>query len=315
MKINIINVTLCALVAIILVAAPFVVTPVVNDWMMSTAGLLILAVSWNMAANAGLISLGHSAFWGVGSYAALLVAHHFGLTIFVSLVPAILVGGLLGAGLALITGRLRGIFFAISTLALSEGLRVLALMTPKFTGGGEGMYIAQNLRPQPHVITAIMVAGAMTCIFIAWAVSRSRYQYAMRAMRAKESASQMLGVNPLYFRVLVLALSGAMTSFAGGIKVWYGGFLDPHIAFDLHITILAQIAPILGGIHTLVGPIIGALLASGLAESTRILLGEKGLSMLVYGAVLVLSILYMPQGIWGMCRDYWLRVSGRRREI
>lgn len=309
------NVSIAALAAAVLVAAPFVATPVVNDWMISTAGLMILAVSWNMAANAGLISLGHSAFWGVGAYAALLVADKLKLPMLVSLVPAILVGAVLGAGLAVITGRLRGIFFAIATLALSEGLRVLALMAPKFTGGGEGMYVLQNLRPQPKMITAVMVAGALACIFISWAVSRSRYQYVMRAMRANESASQMLGVNPLYFRVFVLALSGAMTSFAGGVKVWYGGFLDPLIAFDLHITILAQIAPILGGIHTLVGPVIGALLASSLAESTRILLGAKGLSVLVYGAVMIFGILYMPQGVWGACRASWLRIGGRRREV
>jgi branched-chain amino acid transport system permease protein len=313
MIINKFNAAWWALAAIVLTAAPFVATPVVNDWMMSTAGLVILAVSWNLAANAGLISLGHSAFWGVGGYAALLAADKLGSPMLVSLVPAILIGAVAGAGLAVITGRLRGIFFAISTLALSEGLRVLAVMTPKFTGGGEGMYVVENLRPAPHVITAVMVGGALACILIAWAVSRSRYQYAMRAMRANESASQMLGVNPLYFRIFVLALSGAMTSFAGGVKVWYGGFLDPVIAFDLHITILAQIAPILGGIHTLAGPVIGALLASGLAESTRILLGEKGLSLLVYGAVLVLSILYMPQGIWGACRGYRQRVGSRRK--
>src|SRR5512140_135905 len=120
-------------------ALPFFSTAVVNDWIVSAASLMILAYSWNMAANAGLISLGHSAFWGLGSYAAILAANRLGWPLVFSLVPAVAAGAAVGALLAVITGRLRGIFFAISTLALSEGLRVLAIMTPGFTGGGEGM--------------------------------------------------------------------------------------------------------------------------------------------------------------------------------
>ena len=103
-----------------------------------------------------------------------------------------------------------------------------------------------------------MVVGALGAAWFAWALSRTPWHYAFRAMRANESAAEMLGVHPVRFRVGVLALSGALAAFAGGVRVWYGGFIDPGIAFDLHITILAQIAPILGGIHTLVGPIIGS---------------------------------------------------------
>ena len=293
-------------------ALPFFSTAVVNDWIVSAASLMILAYSWNMAANAGLISLGHSAFWGLGSYSAILAANKLGLPMAVSLIPAIAVGALVGAALAVITGRLKGIFFAISTLALSEGLRVLAVMTPGFTGGGEGMYMNPKLRPSPEIVSALMVSGAIASVWICWALSRTPWHFAFRAMRANESAAEMLGVHPVRFRAGVLALSAAMASYAGGVRIWYGGFIDPGIAFDLHITILAQIAPILGGIHTLAGPAIGALLGVVLSEATRVWLGSKGFSLLVYGLALVLAILFLPSGVWGGLRNSLQRWKARR---
>ena len=293
------------------IALPFGATAVVNDWLVSAASVVILAVSWNLAANAGLISLGHSAFWGLGSYAAILAANKLGLGLAGSLLPALLLGAAVGAALAVITGRLRGIFFAISTLALSEGLRVLAVMLPGLTGGGEGLYLNPKLRPAPEVVAAFMVVGALAAVWLAWALSRTPWHFAFRAMRANESAAQMLGVQPVRFRVGVLALAGAMAAFAGGVRIWYGGFIDPGIAFDLHITILAQIAPILGGIHTLAGPVIGAFLGVLLSEATRIWLGAKGVSLLVYGIALVLCILFLPQGVWGGMRAAWSRWTRR----
>ena len=286
-------------VALVLIALPFVAGAVVNDWIISAASLVILAISWNLASNAGLISLGHSAFWGIGSYTAVLVANRAGLPLYVALVPAMVAGGLIGAFLALITGRLRGIFFAISALAMSEGLRIVAVMLPDLTGGGEGLYVDTGLRIAPAVVSAVMVAGALASFALSWWMSRTSWHFAFRAMRANEAAAQMLGVAPIRYRVAILALSGAMTAFAGALSIWYGGFIDPNIAFDLRITILAQIAPILGGVNTLVGPVVGAGLSTVLSETTRIWLGAHGVSLLVYGLALVLCILYLPNGVWG----------------
>lgn len=311
MPLKIVPLVAAIVISALCIALPFVATPVVNDWVIGAAKLIVIAVSWNLAANAGLISLGHSAFWGVGSYAAVLTANKFGMPMLASALAAALVGGFLGAALAVITGRLQGIFFAIATLALSEGLRVIAIMLPGVTGGGEGLYLKQALRPENYVVSVLMVCCAVGAVVISWALARTPYQYACRAMRANESAAQMLGVNPLRFRVGVLALAGALASLAGGVSTWYTGFLDPNIAFDLHITILAQIAPILGGIHTLAGPVIGSIATVFLSEGARIWLGAKGYSLLVYGATLIVFIMFMPRGIWGAYKD--LRERSRRR--
>lgn len=283
----------------------------VNDWIISAASMVILSVSWNMAANAGLISLGHAAFWGVGSYIAVLTANRLGLPLLVAVVPAMIGGALLGMVLAVITGRLRGIFFAISTLAVAEGLRVVAVMSAGFTGGGEGLYVNPQVRIGAHWLSATMVAGALISILVAWLLSRTTWHFAFRGMRANEFAVQMLGVRPVTYRVGVLGLVGAMAAFAGAVRVWYGGFLDPGIAFDLHVTLLSQIGPLLGGIYTLVGPVVGALLSVLLSEAARIWFGAQGFGLLVYGLALVLCIMFLPHGIWGLVRQ--LRTSRARR--
>jgi branched-chain amino acid transport system permease protein len=290
------------LLAVAAILLPLIATPIVDNWTLRIGSLIILGISWNLAANAGLISLGHSAFWGLGSYAALLAADRLGFSFFASLVPALLIGALSAAAIAVTTGRLRGIFFAIAMLALSEGLRVLAMMTPDLTGGSAGLFINQAARPNPQFVAMVTSVGAVASAVVAWLISVSRFHYAFRAMRNNENASQMLGINPIRFRIAVLTISGAMASLAGGVNVWYSGFLDPTIGFDLHITILAQIAPILGGIHTLPGPIIGAFATIGLSEITRIWLGEQGYSLLIYGIILVFSIIFMPKGIYGAWR-------------
>ena len=119
-------------------------------------------------------------------------------------------------------------------------------------------------------------------------------------MRANERASQMLGVYPLKYRAAITALSGAMASLVGGIEIWHGGYIDPALAFDLHITITSQIAPILGGLYTLSGPVLGAIATILLGDTTRIALGHiQGASLLVFGLVLVGCVLYLPQGIRG----------------
>lgn len=275
-------------------------SPTMVDIAFRTCSLVVLAVSWNLMASAGLISLGHSAFFGLGGYVAILAANLTGAPFWLSLLGSLVAGALLGSGLALITGKMRGIYFAITTLAMSEGLRVVAVMLPDLTGGAKGAYLAAANFPGVLAVNLAMGAAAVGACLIAWAISRSRYHFAFRAMRANEGASQMLGIYPLKYRVGITAVSGSVASLVGGIEVWHGGYLDPALAFDLHITITSQIAPILGGIYTLSGPVLGAVATILLGDATRIGLGHiSGASLLVFGLVLVGCVLYLPQGIRG----------------
>ncbi len=300
-----------AALAIIVLVIPLAGSASLTDLMFRTCLLAIIAISWNMMATSGLISLGHSAFWGMGAYAAILLANRFSIGFIPSLLGAMVIGALLGAGLALITGRLQGIYFAVCTLAMSEGLRVGAVMLVGVTGGAQGQYLDSALAPSPWLIDMVASVGAVGAALLAFGISRTRYQYAFRAMRANERAAQMLGIRPLIYRVAIVALSGGLASFAGAASMWYGGYLDPSVAFNLQTTLIAQIAPILGGITTLSGPLLGTLLVTLLSEGSRAAMGSvEGATLLIYGVALVLCVIYLPQGFRGAIQSTWRR---RRR--
>lgn len=300
MRMTFVNAVLAAAAFLLLILIPIVGSPTMIDVAFRMCSLIVLALSWNLMASAGLISLGHSAFFGLGAYVSILSANLLGFPFWLALFGSICAGAVLGSALALITGRMRGIYFAISTLALSEGLRVLAVMTPGLTGGAKGAYLISSMYPGSLAVNLGMSAAAIGACVIAWVVAHSRYHFAFRAMRANESASQMLGIYPLKYRTSIMAVSGAMASLVGGVEVWHGGYLDPAVAFDLHITIMAQIAPILGGIYTVSGPIIGAVATVLLGDATRLTVGHiQGASLLVFGIVLVVCVLYLPHGIRG----------------
>jgi branched-chain amino acid transport system permease protein len=301
--------TIPALVGLLLIASAFVDMPQVNDWVFQISMLIIVAVSWNLMASAGLISLGHAAFWGVGSYAAMIAATRLGLGLVGGVVLAVAVGAALGCVLALATGRLRGIFFAISTLALAEGLRVTTVMLPDQTGGASGLYLPPALQVSRTSLFVLGAVAAVICSAASVWLARTSFSYACRAMRNNEGAAQMLGLDPLRYRMAILAISAGMVGGAGAISTWYGGYLDPDVAFTMHVTIESQIASILGGMYTVAGPIVGAIAIVILSEATRLGLGaHEGASQLAYGVVLVLGILFMPRGLYGLWRDM---LSGR----
>jgi branched-chain amino acid transport system permease protein len=288
---------------LLLIASTFWDAPQINNWLFRISTLIMLATSWNLMANAGLVSLGHSAFWGVGSYTAILTANAMDGSPITTVFFALVMGGVMGAALAFITGALKGIFFAISTLALSEGLRIAALMLPEVTSGAVGLFLKKELVPSLQSLYLFGALAAVASVGLAILISRSKLQFASRAMRDNEGAAQMLGIAPRRQRLIIVSISGAMASGAGAINAWYGGYLDPDVAFTLHNTILAQIAPILGGIHTIAGPVIGSIAIVALAEGTRIWFGNmEGVSQLTFGLVLVICILFLPKGIGGLIK-------------
>lgn len=274
--------------------------PVIDDWLFRISTLILLTVSWNMMATAGMISLGQSAFWGLGSYVALFAVGPGLVSFGPSFLPSLAAGALAGTALALATGRLRGVYFAIATLALSEGLRVLALMLPGFSGGASGMFMPQAARPQPLVLYYTSVGLAAASVGLSWALGRTRIRYAMRAMRDNEDAAQMLGLNPLAYRVLICCIAGAVAAAGGALDMWYSGYVTPDLAFNLQNAILPQIAAIIGGVATLEGPVAGSFVVILLSETTRIWLGGMGgYSQLTYGVLLLICVLWLPRGLAG----------------
>ena len=289
-------------------------SPTENTLLLRIMTLAILAVSWNIMANAGLISLGHSAFWGLGSYITTGVASDLHWSFVLALIPAMAAGSVLGLALAVITGRLRGVFFAISTLALSEGLRVMALMLSGITGGAVGIYMAASAAPSPGYLHALAAGCTILVVLCAAWLATTRFQYASRALRNSEGAAQMVGIDPRQYRMLSIAISAAMAALAGGLNAGFTGYVDPDGAFSLDFTILPQIAVILGGLYSVEGPVLGAAAIVGLGELTRQTTGTRpGVSLLVNGILLVVCVLFFREGIWGTLQTAVRRIPGAVR--
>ncbi len=276
----------------------------------------VMGMAWNVLGGyAGQFSFGHAAFFGTGAYAAAILQMSWGLNPWLGLIAA----AVFGAGAGLVIGYLsfryglRGSYFALITLAFAEVLRILA-NSADFTGGGVGLY----LPPQggmAHLQFAskvgyyyVALALAAGSVGVGWALERSRLGAWLAAIRENEDAARALGVDSLSCKLQAIAISGAMTGLAGAFYADYYLYIDPTIAFGPDVSVEVLLAPIIGGLGTVWGPLLGAAALQAAAEFARRLMGDApGLSLVFYGALLVLFVRFMPDGLMG-----WLRRRPRR---
>ncbi|RIH85834.1 urea ABC transporter, permease protein UrtC [Calidithermus terrae] len=254
-----------------------------------------LALSWDLLARTGQLSLAHGAFFGLGAYTAALTAPALGT------LPALLAGGAVAAAgsflLGLTTLRLHGMYFAIATLAFSEVMRTFVLKAG-FTGGSIGMIVAppfDGRYPLGGYYLAVAVLGL--CVLTSYLVSRSRLSYAMAAIRQGEAVARVLGVPVVRVKLVAFLLSSALAGLAGGVYGMKTLFLSPYDAFSLGRAVEALVIPIFGGLYTTTGPLVGGLLLVGLETWLRLRIGEGYL--VVYGVLLILAILFLPRGLVG----------------
>lgn len=258
-----------------------------------------LALSWDLLARTGQLSLAHGAFFGLGAYATALAAPGLGT------VPALLVGMAVAAFSSLLLGittlRLHGMYFAIATLAFSEVMRTLVLKS-NFTGGSIGLPVQPAWGGQfPLGAYYLAVAVLVVCTLASLWVSRSRLNYAMAATRQGEAVARVLGVPVVQVKLLVFAISAALAGLAGGVYGMKTLFLTPYDAFGLARAVEALVIPIFGGLYTTAGPLLGGILLVGLETWLRLRIGEGYL--VVYGVILILTILFLPKGIVGLIRS------------
>ncbi|HEU4740525.1 MAG TPA: branched-chain amino acid ABC transporter permease [Meiothermus sp.] len=258
-----------------------------------------LALSWDLLARTGQLSLTHGAFFGLGAYAAALATPAWGT------IPALLVGMAVAALSSLLLGlatlRLHGMYFAIATLAFSEVMRTLVLKS-NFTGGSIGLPVQPAWGGQfPLGAYYLAVAVLVICTLASLGVSRSRLNYAMAATRQGEAVARVLGVPVVRVKLLVFAISAALAGLAGGVYGMKTLFLTPYDAFGLARAVEALVIPIFGGLYTTAGPLLGGILLVGLETWLRLRIGEGYL--VVYGVILILTILFLPKGLVGLIKS------------
>ena len=293
---------------------------VLNFTMMALYGCL-MAQSWNLLGGyGGQFSFGHALFFGTGAYAQAIaqVQGHLNpwLALPLAIAAAALVGLIVG-GLCFRYG-LKGSYFALVTLAFAEVFRIVALSVP-FTGAGVGLMVplregVANMQfGDRRGFVWIALGLVLLALLATSALRHSRFGAWLQAVRDNEDAARAVGVDPFRVKLGAIALSGALMGAAGALYVQVFQYLDPGLAYGPHTSVEALVAAIVGGLGTLWGPVLGALVLNLLAEGTRSLFGAlPGINMVIYGAVLVAIVMFAPRGLLGLgqsVRALWSRGS------
>ncbi len=226
-------------------------------------------------------------------------------------VLAVAAGALVGAIIGAMSFRsgLRGSYFALVTLAFAEVLRIIASVAP-ITGAGVGTLIKLDLRPEafqfqsrvPFYFIALALVAAS--LIIVRMIEDSRFGAYLVAVRENEDAARALGVDVNAVKLAAMTVSAAITAAAGGFYAQYFLFVDSGIAYGPWISVEALLAPIIGGVGTVFGPLLGALVVKTLGELAKLVTGDApGLDLVIYGGVLVLVVAFAPRGIVGLIAD------------
>ena len=298
-----------AIVVALFAAVPvFVHSNVVLNFLVVALMIALAGQGWNILGGyGGQYSFGHAAFFGTGAYVTAILQVRYGVNAWAGFAIGIAAGALVGAIIGALTFRsgLRGSYFALVTLAFAEVLRILASVTP-ITGAGVGTLIKLDLRAQTFqfqsraVFYWVILALVALSLVIAKLIERSRFGAWLIAVRENEDAAKALGVDARSVKTAAMIVSGAVTAAAGCFYAQYFLFVDSGIAYGTWISIEALLTPIIGGVGTVFGPLLGALVVKSLGEGAKLVTGDvPGLDLILYGAVLVLVIGFTPRGLIG----------------
>jgi branched-chain amino acid transport system permease protein len=291
---------------------------IANDYLITVLILVFyfayVGQAWNlMMGFAGQLSLGHALYVGLGAYTAAALYVHFGIAPWIGLWASLAVAASAGGMIGFLAFRfgVAGVYFAILTIAFAEFAR-LAFDHWSWIGGSAGFFLPVanyasndllNLRGSPTMFYYLMLSLTVAAFLICHALLRSRIGYYWLAIRESPEAAQALGVDLFFYKMFVVVLSAAMTSLGGVIFAFYYNNLFPEQVFHISRSIELILAPIIGGIGTLFGPILGAFLlatlAEGLGEAMRVVgIDLPGIKQVFYGVCLLVVVMFLPDGVW-----------------
>ncbi len=263
---------------------------------------MALALTWDILLRSGQVSFGIVGFYGLGTYAAILISVKAGLSPVVAIVGAGLFAALIAFILGFLVLRLRAMYFSITTLALAEIFRVIAQNWNSFTGGPEGLVLPQVLfNGDSHSLYWLSLGMVLVVVAVSVFFEKSRLHYSLTAIRNNEIAARTSGVDIFSNLLLTFTVTSLLQGFIGGVQVMSYGFAMPDSAFDGNYTLLPLAIALLGGIHSTWGPIIGAILLGVASEYLKLKIPYGHL--LVYGLIIILVILFIPEGIFGVIRQ------------
>jgi branched-chain amino acid transport system permease protein len=288
-----------ALGAFTLAAPLFLERGTLNDvWNLAFA--VILASAWNILGGfAGQVSLGYSAFLGIGAYSTVLLSLK-GVDPFLSLPLGAALAALFSVVIGLPAFRLRGPYFTIATIGVGEAVRVCA-SSVSFTGGSSGLRMPAGSFDFTRNYEAMVVLAILT-VAVAALVRRSPFGRALGAIRQDIDAAEALGVNSTRFKLGAHALSAAIVALAGSLYAINFQYIAPGSVFDFRLSLSIVLAPIVGGVGTVAGPVLGAVVFSTIQIKLLSIPALRDSYLFLYGALLILVMLYEPKGLVGLWR-------------
>ena len=260
---------------------------------------ITIAIGWNILGGyTGQISFGHASFFGIGAYTTAILWLRLGM----NPILTIPLGGMLAAAFGILWGypllRLRGYFFAIATIGVGEATRVLACFWESLTGGSSGLTlpVPKEFSKVPFYYEMLIIAFIVFLLSV-W-VYNSKFGLGLFAIKDDIDASETLGINTPLYKILALALSGFIVGIGGSFYAQYIFYVEPGDVFSFEKSVNLILINIVGGVGTIFGPVFGALIFLVLQEFVLVIF--PNLHLLVYGLLLVLIIIYQPNGLAGL---------------
>jgi branched-chain amino acid transport system permease protein len=300
------------LAIVLLFAAPWIVSsPFFVHLMIMVLMWTVLGASWNILGGfTGQVSFGHATFLGAGAYTTMILFLKLGIAPWYGIPIGGLVAALIALPIGLICFRLRGPYFALSTLAVAEIIRLIALNWESFTNGPVGLLITtlpdvtlqgrsidwENKVPFYYIVAVI----ALAAILATYLMSRTRLGAYSLAIREDIDSAEAVGINTVLTRVTALSLSAFFAGVAGGFYAMYFRYIDPDAVFSIALSVEMVFIAVVGGLTTVAGPLIGAIVLVSFGETFRqiFLVGH----LIFYGLMMMIVIRYLPDGIWGRLR-------------
>jgi branched-chain amino acid transport system permease protein len=306
-----------AFLALAVLAAGLLALPLVaSNYVVSVMVLVLFAAylgqAWNiMMGYVGLLSIGHALYVGLGAYTAAALFVHYGLPPWLGMLAGMAVASLVGTVIGALSFRfgLTGVYFALLTIAFAEFTRIL-FDHFGWVGASSGLFLPVksltqvdlvNLRGPPTMFYYLMLALVAAALALSRALIGGRIGFRWQAIREDQDAAEALGINSFRYKLAAVALSAAMTAVAGAIEAFYYNNLYPSSVFAIGNSVELMSAPIVGGLGTLGGPLVGAFVLTVLGEAMTTLTSVvhvDGIKQWCYGAVLLAIVVLRPGGLW-----------------
>jgi branched-chain amino acid transport system permease protein len=270
-----------------------------------------LTTSWNLVGGfAGVLPLGHAAFFGIGAYTSTVLYVQYGVSPWFGMILGGLIASITGVMIGLPTFKMRGAYFALATIAFGEGVRVMVEnidnLGPFHLNGPRGIQIPPlnvglanlmfiNKEPYYYIILVMLIA----VLALTYIISRSKLGYSLNAGGEEPEAAMSLGVNVARCKLIAMAMSSFLTALAGSFYAQFSLFIHPKSVISLDLSFEIAFIALIGGRGSIVGPVLGALLLRPVSDFSRIYFGATlpGLHLIIFGTVLILVMIYLPRGL------------------